>query len=118
MKVSIYAIVFNLIQFFTLIPSVVTLIIYWFPSTPLRQIGDEAETNVLLSRALHSLKFGSGFEVFALMSSTFVLSQSKIILGILLRRYCPLYVVSVLRQYIAPYWPRIVYNWKFTNREI
>lgn len=101
----IYSIIFNLIIFVTLIPSTVGLIIYWFPSAPLRQIADESDTVILTSRALNGLKFGSGFEVFALLSSTFILSQSKRIFGILLRRYCPNTVVLLAREYISPFFP-------------
>ena len=75
------------------------------PPVSLRQITEDKETDLLVTRALQNFKFGSGFEVFALLTTTFIFVQSKVLISLLLRRFCPLPVVLLAREYVGPYWP-------------
>ena len=35
-----------------------------------------------------------------------MLAQSKIVIGIFVRKFCPDMVIVLLRQFVAPYWPK------------
>ena len=59
-----------------------------------------------INRALNSIKLGSGFELFTLLGATFLLAQSKLVIGIFVRKFCPDLVIVLLRQFVAPYWPK------------
>ncbi|CAG5105870.1 Oidioi.mRNA.OKI2018_I69.chr1.g2527.t2.cds [Oikopleura dioica] len=77
LAVSIICVLLQNLIFFTLVPSLTSLILYWFPRAPLKALTDDGHICLLTQRALSSLKFGSGFEVSILVTSTFVLAQSK-----------------------------------------
>ena len=103
--VSIACVLLQNLIFFTLVPALTSLILYWFPRRPLKQLTDDAHLLLLTRRALSSLKFGSGFEVSVLVTSTFVLAQSKKVAGLVLRQFCPFYLLDFLRRNVSPFWP-------------
>jgi len=121
--VSIVCVLVQNLIFFTLMPALTSLILYWFPRGPLKSLTDDAHLSLLTRRALTSLKFGSGFEVSVLVTSTFVLAQSKKVAGLVLRQFCPFYLLDFLRRNVSPFWPsRISFSetgiWTFLSVSI
>ena len=101
LKIGFISVLFNFALFLTLLPAIITLIAYYFPRRALMAISSDNEMEHLAARASTTLKVGAGFEVFALISATFVLGQSRLLVGRLARRLLPDPMLIILGDVIA-----------------
>ena len=77
-----------------------TLIVYYFPRRALVTIGNDNQMEHLALRASATLKLGSGFEVFTLILSTFVLGQSRLLIGQVCRQLLPKALLVALGDFV------------------
>ena len=104
-KLSIVAIVFNFMLFLSFIPAVIRLLLFYLPRKPLWELANDRDMEYLTTRASQTLKLGSGFEMFTLISATFFLAQSRLVVSSVIKRFMPKVFVIFLREYVSPFYP-------------